>query len=123
MTPEEFEYWKEKFKHVSDDTLDCASNLRFAAEDTGLDLGRLMEHPRNGDCAWFVLTDNASEYPLQRICVILCTPHCVLVEFLTPHGEVDQSILGDYASYSQKLLSMGYRKLTDEEFMVFNGGT
>lgn len=122
MTPEEFEYWKEKFKHVSDHTLDAASSLRFAAEDVGLDLGRLMEHPRNGDCAWFALTDGNSQYPLQKICILLCTPYGIMVEYLTSRGEQDQCIINDNHGYATELKNNGYRKLSDEEFLIFNGG-
>jgi hypothetical protein len=121
MSEEDLGPLEEAFSHISEATIDYASRLRFDSQDAGLDLGLLMQSRAKGDCAWFLLTRD-DEQPLSVLCAILCTPHCVLIEFISPAGSFDQSIMGDDATdYFAYLGSIGWRKLSDSELEILQG--
>lgn len=122
MTPEELAEWRKKYGHLSMKTMDNAANLRLSSCDAELDLGPLlMKKP--ADYVYFILTDGRTEYPLKRICVLLCTPDAVLCEFLNAGEENNMAIMDvDCVPFLEHLKNMGYRSLTDEEYLILSGG-
>lgn len=119
MTEEEMAQWKEDYGHLSQATMDTSANLRMSSCDAGLELGRLFTSKKRGDFVWFVLTDDSASYPLQRLCILLCTPNTVLVEFHTAGGTLEAAVLdASSISYLEHLKMIGYRKLSHDEYLV-----
>lgn len=103
-------------------TMDNAANLRLSSCDAELDLGPLlMKKP--ADYVYFILTDGRTEYSLKRICVLLCTPDTVLCEFLNANEENSMAIMDvDCVAFLEHLKNVGYRRLTDDEYLVLTRG-
>jgi hypothetical protein len=124
MTPEELSKWKEEYGHLSQATMDNSANLRFASCDAELDLGRLYTKKGAGDYVWFILTDGASSFPLQRLLIMLCTPEGILLESHVAGGESSFGIIDSHCpDYLTHLKLTGWRKLTDDEFTVLTSGS
>lgn len=124
MTEEEMAKWKEDYGHLSQATMDSAANLRLSSCDADLELGTLFTSKHKGDYVWFILTDDSASYALQRLCVLLCTPDSVLVEFHSPGKEVDAAIMdANCVTYLEHLKLMGYRKLSQAEYNILTDGS
>lgn len=123
MTEDEMAKWKEDYGHLTQATMDTSANLRMSSCDAELELGRLFTSRKKGDYVWFILTDDSAGYPLQRLCILLCTPDTVLVEFHTAGGAVEAAILdAGCISYLEHLRMIGYRKLSSDEYLVLTRG-
>ncbi len=108
-------------------TYKIAAALKVRADQIGLNLGIPMRAKRNGDAMWFVITDGTQEKikgkVIQNLSVLLCTPHCILIENNYQGEDVVFSILGDHDVYLHHLRDVGMRALTDDEVKRFLKGS